>query len=243
MAKKEIIKIYIDIGHGERGDPGSVHGKLVEHQMAIITANALADELRYYGYIVKVEQGDLEIGDSARAANAWGADLLISVHYNAGGGDRGEVIYSIRQGSLKLAETLTLGLKAAGQTSVKLYTRTNSIGKDYYGILRISTMPAVIVEPAFLDNATDIEIADTAEEQRLIGKHLAESIVKVYGSNKEEDEKVVYKTYDDIPEWGKPAIKKIIDHGSIMVGEDGAINISYDMLRVFVILDREGVLK
>jgi N-acetylmuramoyl-L-alanine amidase len=243
MAPLKIIKIYIDIGHGEHGDPGAVFGKLIEHQMAIITANALAEELRYYGYIVKVEQGDLEIGDTARVANAWGADLFISVHYNAGGGDRGEVIYSTRQGSQKLAETLALGLKAAGQTAVKTYTRTNSFGRDYYGVLRISTMPAVIVEPAFVDNANDNQLVDTEGEQKLVGKRLAEAIVKIYGSNKEEEEKVVYKTYEDVPEWGKPVIKKLIDHGNIMVGEGGAINISQDMLRVFVILEREGVIK
>ena len=241
---KEVEKIYIDIGHGEGGDPGAVRDGFVEHDINCVVAMAIADELIYYGYKVKLEEGNLDIGNSARAANAWGADLLISVHHNAGGGDRGEVIYSIRSGSHKLASAIELGLKAAGQTQVKVYNKLNGArNADYYGILRISNMPAAIIEPAFLDNAEDRKLIDTLEKQKMVGKRIAESIIKVYGSKKKEEAKVVYKTIDDVPDWGKGIILKLIDRGNIMVGDGGAINISQDMLRMFVILEREGVLK
>lgn len=241
---KDVEKIYIDIGHGENCDPGAVNGWLIEHEMNKVTSQAIADELTYYGFNVKLEEGNLEIGESARAANVWGADLLLSVHHNAGGGQRGEVIHSIRNGSLKLANAIELGLKASGQNKVVVRTQVNGAGTaDYFGILRLATMPAAIVEPAFIDNIEDRKLVDTPEKQRKMGKCIAESIAMVYGAKELGVSKVTYKTIDDVPDWGKGIIQKIIDRGNIMVGTGGVIDITYEMLRMFVILEREGVLK
>jgi len=54
---------------------------------------------------------------------------------------------------------------------------------DYFGILRIAKMPAVIVEPFFIDNAIDRQIGDTTDKLRKIGVHVADAIASVYGSN------------------------------------------------------------
>lgn len=59
----------------------------------------------------------------------------------------------------------------------------------------------------------------------------------------EEDEKVMYKTFGDLPDWAKPTIKKLMDRKSIAGDGKGNINLSEDAVRVLVILDREGVLK
>ena len=50
----------------------------------------------------------------------------------------------------------------------------------------------------------------------------------------------VYNTLDDIPDWGKPTINKLIAKG-ILNGTDKGLNISYDTLRVLVITDRVGL--
>ena len=104
------MKVYVDIGHGEHGDPGAVSGRFIEHQMNIKVAHAFADHMKQHGWEVKIEQGNLEMGDSARVANNWGADLLLSFHFNAGGGDRGEVIYSGNP-SPELANAVADGFK------------------------------------------------------------------------------------------------------------------------------------
>lgn len=57
----------------------------------------------------------------------------------------------------------------------------------------------------------------------------------------------VYKTIDDVPDYGKAAVQKLID-SKALAGTGGStngkanINLSYDLLRTIVILDRMGVL-
>lgn len=198
MTTNPQFRVYIDLGHGEKGksgfpDPGAVSGVFKEHDMNVVYGTALAERLREHGYNVKTEPGNLSITTSAQTANSFGADLLISCHMNAGGGDRGEVIYSIRKGSKELADAIVVGLKNAGQTVVKTFTKTNDRGSDYYGILRIARMPAVIVEPFFIDNAIDRQIGDTTEKLKKIGVYIADAIASVYGSN--------LKGSEEVPEW------------------------------------------
>lgn len=187
------MRAYIDLGHGEHGDPGAVSGNYVEHPMNIVTGNACAERLIQRGWEVLVEQGDLEIGDSARAGNAFGANILLSFHYNAGGGDRGEVIYSWKSGSLELANVVAQGIKNVGQQTVNVY-QSKAIASgtaEYFGILRISTMAGVIIEPCFLDNSTDITLADSVEEQKNIGYAIADAVADYYGG--EDMEKTTVK--------------------------------------------------
>ena len=235
------MKIYIDIGHGG-SDPGAVSKPYIEHEMAMVTGLAMADQLKKRGIEVKVEPGNLDISASARAANSWGADLLLSIHYNAGGGDRGEVIYSWKRGSMQLANVVAGGLKKAGQTVVRAYkSKDNTAGTaEYFGILRIATMPAVIIEPAFIDNAVDRQLVDTLLKQKQMGITLANAIADAYGL---EEEKVIYKTLREVPEWARPVIKKLVDRKSLQGDEKGNLNISEDLVRTLVVLNREGVIK
>lgn len=236
------MKIYIDIGHGERGDPGAVSKPLIEHEMAMVTGLAMADQFKKRGIEVKVEPGNLDITSSARTANSWGADLLLSVHYNAGGGDRGEVIYSWKRGSYVLANAVANGLKKAGQTVVRTYKSVaNTAGNaEKFGILRVSTMPAIIIEPAFIDNAVDRQLVDTLLEQKQMGITLADAIADAYGL---EEEELIYKTIKDVPDWGKSLVQKLIDRKSLVGEKPGVINLPESTLKTLAILEREGVIK
>lgn len=185
------MRIYIDIGHGENGDPGAVSGPFVEHEMNIVYATAMARRLADRGIIVDLEQGNLPIGDSARAAASCGADTIISCHENAGGGDRGEVIYGWGIGSEELANVIAGALKNFGQSEVRVYpAKANSTGKaEYFGILRVaraSGVPiGVIVEPCFIDNPIDVQLNDTQVELQSMGIAIADAIADAYGGTKQ----------------------------------------------------------
>ena len=99
-------------------------------------------------------------------------------------------------------------------------------------------MPAVIVDPCFIDNPVDRQIADTDEELRDIGYCIADALVEYYGG-----EGMIYKTLNDVPDWGKPLVKKLMDRGSLKGEGNGILNLPESTLKTLVILEREGVLK
>lgn len=114
--------------------------------------------------------------------NNFAPDLAVDIHNNAGGGDGFECYYHFKGGINKaLAENTEKEVIAIGQNSRGCKTRTNSSGKDYYGFIRQTICPSVIVEGCFVDNAADAQIADTIEEQRAFGVAYAKGILRTLG--------------------------------------------------------------
>lgn len=51
----------------------------------------------------------------------------------------------------------------------------------------------------------------------------------------------IYNYIDDnMPDWAKPTIKKLVDKG-VLVGDDNGLNLNKIMMRILVILDRIGI--
>lgn len=179
MAKK----VYIDAGHGG-SDPGAVKYVTEEH-VNLAMALACRDYLEAHGVDVKMSR-TTDIGTSinnmAATANSWGADLVISIHNNAGGGDGFEVFHSVVGGTGKtLAKNIEAEVKKIGQNSRGLKTRAGNGGTDYFGMIRLTDAPAVIVEGAFVDNKKDAAQIDTKAEQQSFGYAYARGILKTLG--------------------------------------------------------------
>lgn len=179
-----MAKVYIDPGHGG-SDPGAVK-YIVERDVNLVMALACRDYLNANGVSTKMSRTsnstDTSINSMAREANSWGADLVISIHNNAGAGDGFEVYHTIGDGKGKvLAQNIEAEVEKIGQNSRGLKTRKDVDGTDYYGMIRLTDAPAVICEGVFVDNATDVQIADTAGEQRAFGYAYAKGILKTLG--------------------------------------------------------------
>lgn len=179
-----MAKVYIDAGHGG-SDPGAVK-YIVERDVNLVMALACRDYLNANGVSTKMSRTsnstDTSINGMAREANSWGADLVVSIHNNAGGGDGFEVYHTVGGGRGKiLAQNIEAEVKKIGQNSRGLKTRRDTDGTDYYGMIRLTNAPAVICEGVFVDNATDVQIADTAEEQRAFGYAYARGILRTLG--------------------------------------------------------------
>lgn len=179
MAKK----VYIGVGHGG-SDPGSVKF-LVEKDINLKIAKACRDYLKALGADTKISREtdkDSSINEKVAEANAWGADLALDVHNNAGGGDGAEVYHSVCYGTgAELAKNILAELEAIGQNSRGTKIKKNSSGKDYFGFIRSTTMPAVITECVFVDNSEDAAQADTDEECKMFGEAIAKGVLKTLG--------------------------------------------------------------
>ena len=84
-----------------------------------------------------------------------------------------ESFYHYKGGISKtLAQNIEAEVKAIEQTSSGCKIHLNSDGTDYYGFIRETACPAVIVESYSVDNAADVQIADSIEEQKALGVSL-----------------------------------------------------------------------
>lgn len=176
--------VCLDAGHGG-SDPGASYGKLIEKQIVLITTLSCRNVLTEHGVqVVLTRSTDTYVGLSRRAqiANLAKAIYFVSIHCNAGKGDRGEVISSIYRGKgLELSNSIAKEMKAIGQDTVKEYNKKGTGGTDYYAVIRETNMDAVIVECAFLDNTTDNKIIDTVKEQEAFGVAIAKGILAQLG--------------------------------------------------------------
>jgi N-acetylmuramoyl-L-alanine amidase len=179
-----MAKVFIGVGHGG-SDPGAVANGIKEKDANLTIALACGEELTRHGVTVAMSRTKDEndgLSEEIRECNAFNPDYAVEIHNNAGGGDGAEVYHSINGGKGKaLAQNILEAVKAAGQNSRGTKTRKSSNGGDYYGWIRNTKAPAVIVECAFLDNKKDVQIIDTAAEQKAMGVAIAKGVLNTLG--------------------------------------------------------------
>ena len=192
-------KVFLGVGHGG-SDPGAV-GYVVEKDVNLTMALACRDYLVANGVEVKmsrIKDENDSLTEEINECNAYNPDLAIDIHNNAGKGDGFEVYYGIAGVGKPLAENIEAEVKAIGQNSRGLKTKLNSQGNaDYYGFIRQIKCPSIIVEGFFVDNAIDVQIADTIEEQKAFGVAYAKGILKTLGITAQSPVKE-YKSIDEV---------------------------------------------
>ena len=181
-----IKKVFLGVGHGGT-DPGAVANGLREKDVNLGIALAAKEHLERAGVEVRLSRyrdEDDALTEEIRECNAYGPDLAVDIHNNAGGGDGFEAYCSMVGGvSRKLAENIEVRVKAIGQNSRGVKTRPYP-GKpslDYYGFVRETRGPAVLCEFAFLDNPRDVAAVAGPEAQEAMGMALARGILDTLG--------------------------------------------------------------
>ena len=158
MAKK----IYINPGHSDK-DPGAVGYERERTLNVKVSDYQKAYLLAHYDCQVQMNPGTMgNLAEIAGDANRWGADLFVSNHFNAGGGDGWEgLVYS--NSRVALGQIFERYVKEAGQNSRGVKLRPD------LAVLRLTEMPALLNEGAFVDNKTDIADWNEDEELKRLG--------------------------------------------------------------------------
>lgn len=179
-----MAKVFLGVGHGG-SDPGATANGFKEKDLNLAIALACNEELVRHGVTVQMSRTKDEndtLDQEIRECNAFKPDLAIDIHNNAGGGDGVEAFYHYKGGMSKtMADNVLAEIVKIGQNSRGAKTKKGSDGRDYYGFIRETVAPAVIVECAFVDNANDIKIVDTAAEQKAMGVAIAKGLLKTLG--------------------------------------------------------------
>lgn len=181
-------KVWIDAGHGGK-DPGACGNGLREKDIVLTLSLEIKKQLErdYEGVQVMLSRSTdvfLELKERTNTANKAGADILVSVHCNAGGGAGGFESFRYTNASAasrSLQNVLHTEIMAAlkpfnvidrGQKAANLH------------MCRESKMPTILTENLFIDVAADAAKLKRREAiDALIAGHVA-GIVKYLGLKK-----------------------------------------------------------
>lgn len=194
MAKK----VFLGVGHGGK-NPGAVSNGFYEKDLNLSIALACQEELVRHGVSVgmsRTKDEDDDLNEEIKECNAFNPDLAVDIHNNAGGGDGAEAFYHYKGGTSKtLAVNVLNEIVAVGQNSRGAKIRKNANGQDWYGFIRLTKAPAIIIECAFVDNAKDIRILDTTAEQKAMGVAIAKGILKTLGIAYKQPTTTIYRVH------------------------------------------------
>jgi N-acetylmuramoyl-L-alanine amidase len=166
------LKIAIEAGHGGSGTGAIGLSGLVEKDINLDLSFRLGELCASMGAeVVQVRDSDRDMGliEKRDIAIKSGADMLISIHANAGG-----------RGYLSVAGTSTYWHNPFwAPLAQTIYDRLLETGLDEFGVVgtfnytvtRATQMPAVLVEQAFMTHAGDEEkLADPEFRQQMAVK-------------------------------------------------------------------------
>ncbi|HSK81284.1 MAG TPA: N-acetylmuramoyl-L-alanine amidase [Thermoanaerobaculia bacterium] len=167
------MKICIDPGHGG-ADPGAIgttpDRNLDEKTFTLSVSLFLRDELRDAGHtVIMTRQQDVFVGlaDRAALANQSDADLFISIHANAAATPEpeGMEVFCF-PGSVRGRDAATRVLES--MVAEFPGHRNRGVKEANFAVLRLSGMPAILVECEFLTNPAQLEfLADEGNQRRL----------------------------------------------------------------------------
>ena len=173
-------KIYLDAGHGG-ADAGAVGANgLYEKNLVLKIQQYLISYLNstYSDFTIKTTRTTdtfLSLSQRASQANSWGADAFMSIHVNAGGGTGYEdYVYRSASNASKAFQSIVHGQV---QPTLLSYNHPNRGRKSAnYAVLRLTNMPAVLTEIAFIDNSTDAALLQNEAFLKSMGESYAKGI-------------------------------------------------------------------
>ena len=254
---RDFMKIFIDAGHNFSGfNAGAVGNGMREQDITFDVSLKLAKILEAAGLTTRLSRPTLETNlgtDNTSAINArwqlanfWGADIFISIHANAGGGTGVEVIYG-KDDSAQLARVVQrVYSQAMGLRDRRVWRR------DDIGVVRHTKAPAILVELAFIDSPPsnpDVDILRNKRDDMAAAlaaglfEYLGIEPAKKEAAESEPTEKEPprrYKQLDELPNWARPSIEKLVKQGYLK-GDGDDLDLSMDMVRIFVVHDMAGL--
>ena len=173
-------KVFVGVGHGG-SDSGAVK-YIIEKEYTLKVAKLVAEYLKARGVECKLSRTadvDTDMNSKVKMCNDYKPDLVIDIHFNAGGGKGFEVYrYSGGGTSLTLANNINAEVKKI-MSSRGVKTKLGSNGKDYFAIIRDTNAPAVLLEGGFVDSKSDADFIKA--NYKKLAEAYAKGILKTLG--------------------------------------------------------------
>lgn len=153
-----MVKIFIDPGHGGR-DPGATGNGVAEKDLTLNIALRLQSLLtnNYQNVSTRLSRSSdttVSLRERTTMANDWRADYFVSIHVNAGGGE-GFESYIWKGNYTNKNETEQLRTTLHHEIVNRMDWWDRGKKEANFHVLRQSSMPAVLTENGFIDNARE----------------------------------------------------------------------------------------
>ncbi|HET6644730.1 MAG TPA: N-acetylmuramoyl-L-alanine amidase [Fimbriimonadales bacterium] len=190
LASKTIV---VDAGHGGQ-DVGSRFGQVFEKNLTLPIAKMVADELARNGTTVLVTRDDdtfIGLNERPKVANRSNAAFFVSIHINSNSVANSQsgtfTYYHMDDPDSKLlAECIQAEIaKVSGIPNRGIRSDRKEAPTKGFAVLRGSEMPAVLVEVAYINSATDRKLLQTWEFKDKIAKAIVKGIRKYIGEQED----------------------------------------------------------
>ncbi len=223
--------IGIDIGHNLRCDVGAI-GIIREDELNLLVGKSLIKKFRAKGIKVveclpsSASSHRDSLSKRCRAANYGNVDIFISIHHNACPGGYGSECLCIKGGQQNaLSERLS---KVILEEVCKLGFRNRGIKdrRDLY-VINNTTMPAIIVECAFVDSARDMNGYDSEK----VAEAIFRGVCRFYGIDLSGGEGYLEGTSSSGNQGGTSSPKyHVVQKGDTLWGISRKYGVSIDRL-------------
>lgn len=156
-------------------------------------ARQLAQAARAYPQLELLRTDDptgqrfIDIPERVAMANQWGADLYLDLHHNAAGRifDGGGVeVYSF-PGSTQGKRYRDAIYQAVVEAGGLRGNRSNPLLEARFDSLRLTAMPAVLIEYGYMDSTADAPVILTEDYARRVGQATVEAVAALHGLKKQ----------------------------------------------------------
>ena len=174
------MKIVLDPGHSGDAEPGACAAGLHEADLVLSITRRLRRRLLAAGHEVRLTRDraidDAELSWRAELANAWGAEVFISLHVNAALSPdaEGTEVYHF-PGSVA-GEALASAIQAS--LVAQLHTDDRGVKAANFAVLRETVCPAALIETAFVSNAADRALLSGAASQEAFTVAIAAGVAQ-----------------------------------------------------------------
>lgn len=216
IINNKIRKVVLDPGHGgsdraNKGPTGYVEADGVL-DIALKTREILKAYPDIQVFMTREVDQTLNSGDRVAKSNSFGAEVLVSIHSNAGpsSADGAEAFYSIKspvgEKGYKLSRLVLQNLvNYTGVDSRGAKTRASTVNssQDYYFMIRDTKPVATIIEAAFHSNPYEEQLLKSDEFRFKCALGIARGIVEYFGfqwnepTNQASADTITYKVYVD----------------------------------------------
>ncbi len=264
------MNIFLIAGHGD-GDSGAIGNRYEEANLTREIVGLIPQYLDEYANVTVGDiRRDWFQWLKTNTFDFTPYDYVLELHFNSGADDEigdgiitgSEIYVTTSEAGITVEEDILDELEKIG------YTNRGVKRRNYTVIYKVKMqgVSSALLEVAFIDDFDDMRLYQSRKEET--AQAIAEGIIQGFGLRAEEDQggeenmanyeellkriellesrladaETTYNYIDDnLPEWSKATVEKLVNNGWLLGNNDGELMLSTQMLRIFVVNDRAGL--